>query len=164
VLIRKATVDDVPDMHRLINHFAREGLMLPRTEKSLYENLQCFAVAEMDGRVVGTAGLHVLWKDLAEIRSLAVEPANHGQGIGRQLVEMLLDQAAWLKIEQVLSLTYQTEFFDKLGFQVVAKETLPHKIWTDCIYCRKFHQCDETAMLYYTGVHGKFNAKEVVKV
>ncbi|WP_067936328.1 N-acetyltransferase [Alicyclobacillus kakegawensis] len=158
MLVRKATVDDVPAMHRLINHFAREGLMLPRTEKSLYENLQCFAVAELSGQVVGTAGLHILWKDLAEIRSLAVEPEQHGQGIGRRLVESLLEQATTLHIEQVLSLTYQTAFFDKLGFHIVAKETLPHKIWTDCIYCRKFHQCDETAMLYYTKVRGKFNA------
>ncbi|WP_051344332.1 N-acetyltransferase [Alicyclobacillus herbarius] len=162
MLIRKATVDDVPAMHRLINHFAREGLMLPRTEKSLYENLQCFAVAEWSGQVIGTAGLHILWKDLAEIRSLAVDPEKHSQGIGRQLVEFLLEQAAILRIEQVLSLTYQTAFFDKLGFHIVAKETLPHKIWTDCIYCRKFHQCDETAMLYYTEVRRKFNTEKLV--
>lgn len=149
-------------MHRLINHFAREGLMLPRTEKSLYENLQCFAVAEWSGQVIGTAGLHILWKDLAEIRSLAVDPEKHSQGIGRQLVEFLLEQAAILRIEQVLSLTYQTAFFDKLGFHIVAKETLPHKIWTDCIYCRKFHQCDETAMLYYTEVRRKFNTEKLV--
>ncbi|MBX5437237.1 MAG: N-acetyltransferase [Alicyclobacillaceae bacterium] len=153
--IRKATVHDVETMQQLIQHFADAGLMLPRSYRSLYEHLQCFYVAEDHGTVVGTGGLHVLWKDLAEIRSLAVHPSCHGQGVGRRLVQALIREAEQLGISQVLSLTYQTRFFDKLGFQVVQKETLPHKIWKDCIYCKKFQQCDEIAMVYYTqvGVH-----------
>ena len=146
-MIRKATVEDVPHMESLIAHYAAEGLMLPRTEKSLYENVHCFAVAEVDGQVVGTAGLHVLWKDLAEIRSLAVKPGFQGQGIGRYLVGSLVDEAHHLRITRVLSLTYQIEFFHKLGFSTVEKETLPHKIWRDCVHCAKFHCCDETAMV-----------------
>lgn len=148
--IRKATIDDVDSMQKLILHFASEGLMLPRTEKSLYENLQGFTVAIADNRVVGAAGLHILWKDLAEIRSLAVAPGRQGQGVGRKLVEHLITDARNLGIPHVLSLTYQTHFFDKLGFVTVKKESLPHKIWKDCIHCKKFNQCDETAMLYYT--------------
>jgi amino-acid N-acetyltransferase len=148
--LRKATVQDVAAMQGLIQYFANLGLMLPRTEKSLYENLQSFSVATLNDQVVGTAGLHILWKDLAEIRSLAVDPNHHGLGIGRLLVEHLVQEAEALGISQVLSLTYQTKFFDKLGFQVVRKETLPHKIWKDCIHCKKFTHCDEVAMVYYT--------------
>lgn len=148
--IRKANIHDVEEMQQLILQFAREGLMLPRSEKSLYENLQAFTVAVENNQVMGTAGLHVLWKDLAEIRSLAVDPVSQGQGVGRKLVEQLVAEARQIGIPKVLSLTYQTEFFDKLGFVKVTKESLPHKIWKDCIHCKKFYQCDETAMVYYT--------------
>lgn len=148
--IRKATVHDVARMQQLIEQFATEGLMLPRSAKSLYENLQAFTVAVENDQVLGTAGLHVLWKDLAEIRSLAVDPACQGQGVGRKLVEQLITDARGIGIPQVLSLTYQTKFFDKLGFVQVNKESLPHKIWKDCIHCKKFYHCDETAMIYYT--------------
>ncbi|GMA50611.1 acetyltransferase [Alicyclobacillus contaminans] len=153
--IREATVDDVPDMQRVIAQFAAEGLMLPRTEKSLYETLHCFVVAEEDGVFAGTAGLHLLWRDLAEIRSLAVKSDFHGRGVGRMIVQALITKAERLHVPQVLSLTYQTAFFDKLGFQVVQKEMLPHKIWADCIHCKKFHHCDEVAMLYYTAVYAE---------
>ncbi|QQE80670.1 N-acetyltransferase [Alicyclobacillus sp. SO9] len=148
--IRMASTADVPHMQELIMAYAKQGLMLPRTEKSLYETLQCFSIADADGEVLGTAGLHILWKDLAEVRSLAVKQGMQGLGLGRQLVSATLDQARQLGIRQVLSLTYQTQFFEKLGFQVVDKQTLPHKIWTDCIHCKKFHHCDEVAMIYYT--------------
>jgi len=148
--IRKAYVQDVDDMEQLIANFAEIGLMLPRTAKSLCEHLQCFTVVTDGETVIGTAGLHILWKDLAEIRSLAVHPDYHGQGIGRKLVETLAAEANTMGISQVLSLTYQTEFFSRLKFQVVQKETLPHKIWKDCIHCKKFHNCDEIAMVYYT--------------
>jgi amino-acid N-acetyltransferase len=148
--IRMALATDVQDMQELIMTYAKNGLMLPRTEKSLYETLQCFSIADADGEVLGTAGLHILWKDLAEVRSLAVKPGNQGKGIGKQLVNAALERAQQLGIRQVLSLTYQTEFFSKLGFQIADKQTLPHKIWTDCIHCKKFHHCDETAMVYYT--------------
>jgi amino-acid N-acetyltransferase len=149
MVVRQATVMDVPEMHRWIGYFASQGLMLPRTEKSLYQTLHCFVVAEEDGQFAGTAGLHLLWKDLAEIRSLVVRPDLHGKGTGRLLVQALLSRAETLGIARVLSLTYQTSFFSKLGFQVVEKETLPHKIWADCVHCSKFHHCDETAMVYY---------------
>jgi len=146
--IRMALATDVPEMQEMIMSYAKQGLLLPRTEKSLYETLQCFSIAD-DGQLLGTAGLHILWRDLAEVRSLAVKPGNQGQGIGRKLVNDVLERARQLGIRQVLSLTYQTGFFTKLGFEMVDKHSLPHKIWTDCIHCRKFHDCDETAMVYY---------------
>lgn len=149
--IRKATSSDVESMQRLIQQFADIGLMLPRTIKSLCEHLQCFTVAvDETEEVIGVAGLHVLWTDLAEIRSLAVDPNAHGKGIGRKIVAALLAEAEQLGISQVLSLTYQTGFFEKLDFHVVRKESLPHKVWKDCIYCNKFYHCDEVAMVYYT--------------
>lgn len=156
--IRKAASSDVESMQQLIQQFAEIGLMLPRTVKSLCEHLQSFTVAVDNGRVIGVAGLHILWKDLAEIRSLAVEPASHGHGIGRQIVRQLVQEAEQLGIAQVLSLTYQTQFFEKLDFHVVRKESLPHKVWKDCIYCKKFYHCDEVAMVYYTRYYDRFQA------
>ncbi|GEO25047.1 acetyltransferase [Alicyclobacillus acidoterrestris] len=156
--VRKAASTDVESMQQLIQQFADVGLMLPRTIKSLCEHLQCFTVAVEDGQVIGVAGLHVLWKDLAEIRSLAVAPHVHGKGVGRKVVEHLIREAEHLGIPQVLSLTYQTGFFEKLNFHVIRKENLPHKVWKDCIYCKKFYHCDEVAMVYYTQHYEAFQA------
>ncbi|WAH35563.1 N-acetyltransferase [Alicyclobacillus dauci] len=156
--VRKASSSDVESMQKLIQQFADIGLMLPRTIKSLCEHLQCFTVAVENDKVIGVAGLHVLWKDLAEIRSLAVDPDLHGRGVGRKIVEQLLQEAEKLGIAQVLSLTYQTQFFEKLDFHVVRKESLPHKVWKDCIYCNKFYHCDEVAMVYYTHHYDGFQA------
>ncbi|MDP9728316.1 N-acetyltransferase [Alicyclobacillus tolerans] len=161
--IRQATVHDVPQMQHLIQTFANEGLMLPRSEKSLYENLHAFTVVSEGNRILGVAGLHILWKDLAEIRSLAVDAASHGRGIGRMIVEHLAAEAEQLGIPQVLSLTYQTTFFKKLNFQIVEKETLPRKVWKDCIYCKKFHNCDEIAMVYYTACYEQFKETKLAE-
>lgn len=162
--IRKAASSDVESMQELIQHFAELGLMLPRTVKSLCEHLQCFTVAVEDDKVVGLAGLHVLWKDLAEIRSLAVSPQMHGQGVGSQIVQSLMREAETLGIAQVLSLTYQIGFFEKLDFHVVQKESLPHKVWKDCIYCKKFYHCDEVSMVYYTEHSERFQEEKKAKV
>jgi amino-acid N-acetyltransferase len=149
---RKAVVQDVEAMYALIEHYAREGLLLPRSRLSLYESLQCFTVAVEDGQLLGVAGLHILWADLAEIRSLAVAPEAQGRGIGRQLVERLVDDARRLGIPQILALTYQQSFFEKCGFHPVDKHALPHKVWKDCINCSKFATCDEFAYLRVVAV------------
>ncbi|MCL6517511.1 N-acetyltransferase [Alicyclobacillus sp.] len=156
--IRKATIHDVEQMQPLIQHYADQGLMLPRSAKSLYEHIQCFTVAVIDERVVGTVGLHILWKDLAEVRSLAVDPGYQGRGIGRRLVERAIWEAEQLGVDQVLSLTYQTDFFHKLNFHIVDRDSLPHKVWKDCVYCKKFDRCDEIAMVYYTQSFKKVHA------
>lgn len=134
--------------------------MLPRSAKSLYEHIQNFTVAVSGEDIVGAVGLHVLWKDLAEVRSLAVSPTCQGQGIGKQLVEFTIKEAEQLGIEQLLSLTYQTSFFDRLGFTVVERDSLPHKVWKDCVLCKKFDQCDEIAMIYYTKLFGKLHTED----
>jgi len=145
-LVRKARVDDILQAYRLISGYAESGLMLRRPLAGLYENTRDLAVVEEDGVLVGVGGLHVMWQDLAELRSLAVAAGRTGQGVGRQLVEFLLDEARQLGIARVFALTYQRPFFERCGFTVVTKETLPQKVWTDCIHCEKFDSCDEIAM------------------
>ncbi len=146
VLIRKALVRDVPAMARLINGFAARELMLPRSHYQFYQHLRDFTVAEYRGEVIGCGALQIIWEDQAEIRSLAVAPEWQRRGIGRRLVRALLDEAAALGVPSVFALTYQQAFFERLGFHVVPHESLPHKIWGDCLNCPKFPNCDEIAM------------------
>lgn len=146
--IRHATMHDVDQMLTIINQYAQQGLMLPRTKLSVCENLQSFIIAFDGNQVVGVAGLHILWEDLAEIRSLAIDEQAKGMGIGKQLVLSLIERSVQLGINRILSLTYQKEFFEKCGFQIVAKESLPQKVWKDCINCSKLPVCDEIAMIY----------------
>jgi amino-acid N-acetyltransferase len=150
MIIRQATIKDLNHMVDLINTYAAQGMMLPRSKLSLCETLTCFSVVEdpsnKDG-IVGVGGLHILWEDLAEIRSLVIDPGYAGKGIGKLLVDHLTERAAKLHIRKVMALTYQEQFFDRCGFTVVAKETLPHKVWKDCVNCSKFPACDEIAVV-----------------
>jgi amino-acid N-acetyltransferase len=145
-MIRKAIIADVREIHRLLLGYAREGLLLSRSLAELYESLRDFYVFENDGRVVGAAALNICWEDLAELRSLAVHPDCNGRGVGRDLVLACLDEARRLGIRKVFALTYKQAFFEKLGFSVIEKSQLPHKIWGDCMKCAKFPDCDEIAL------------------
>ncbi|MGO4887977.1 N-acetyltransferase [Anaerobacillus sp. MEB173] len=156
--IRKAVMSDVDTIYHLIDIYAKEGKLLERTHASIYENLQSLYVVTVEQEIVGVAGLHILGKNLAEIRSLVVAPEHAGKGIGKQLVNHIMKETAKLEIEQLLSLTYQVEFFKRCGFTIVEKETMPQKVWKDCINCPKFPACDETAMVVYVPQH------ELVKV
>lgn len=147
-MIRSARIADVPEIHSLITMFAERGLMLFRSPTELYENIRSFLVYEQDGRVVGCCALDVLWKDMAEVRSLAVDPAAHGSGIGSKLVHAALEEAHRLGVPKVLSLTYRQSFFERLGFKLVERKALPHKVWTACVTCPKQSCCDEIPMLY----------------
>lgn len=149
VTYRKATMADVPAMHELINNYAAQGVMLRRPIMMLYESVRDFIVAEMDGQIIGVAGLHIMWQDLAEVRSLAVKPDTTKKGVGRGMVEALVEEAKALGLKRVFALTYQQIFFEKLGFHVIQKETLPQKVWKECVYCDKFTACDEIAMIRY---------------
>ncbi len=145
--IRKARLRDVPEIHRLVGHYAKQGLMLARPLSELYENLRDFFVAEVDSRVVGCAAMHLLWEDLAEVKSLAVEQGHTGTGLGRELVLMCIQEAKSLEVKRLLALTFVPEFFQKFGFSLVGKETLPHKIWAECINCVLFPDCNEQAVV-----------------
>ncbi len=147
-MIRKAKIGDVRAIHSLLNHFADQGLLLPRSLSELYDSLRDYAVYETPaGEVGGVVALHICWEDLAEVRSLAVAESCQAKGVGRSLVEFCLTEAIALGIYKVFTLTYQSAFFEKLGFNVVDKAQLPHKIWADCVKCPKFPNCDESALL-----------------
>ena len=147
MLIRKAKLSDSEAMHKLVNYYAKKGLMLPRSRSALYEYIRNYSVMEDNGEVIGVGALSILWSDLAEVRTLAVKENYAGQGIGKQLVEHFLAEAKELGIKKVFTLTYQTEFFEKCGFKTISKDDMPHKIWKDCLNCPKFPNCDEVLMV-----------------
>jgi amino-acid N-acetyltransferase len=147
VIVRRATLSDVEDMHELINHFAGLGLMLPKPRSKLYQNIRDFIVAEAGGAFAGCAALHVIWKDLGEIRSLAVAERYQKNGVGRRLAVAALRDAVELKLPRVFVLTYQQAFFERMGFVEVEKSTMPQKVWGECMDCPKFPNCDEIAMI-----------------
>jgi len=146
-MIRKARISDIRELHKLINFYAEEGKMLPRSLNELYENLRDYAVFEENGEILGCCALHVSWEDLAEVKSLAVKPEHTGKGIGRKLIEGCLAETKELGIRKVFALTFNPEYFEKRGFRKIEKEQLPHKIWSECINCPKFPNCEEVAML-----------------
>jgi len=145
-MIRKASIADVKAIHKLLNAYAKDGLMLSRSLSDIYEALRDFYVFDEGGVVLGTVCLHICWEDLAEVRSLAVAEEVGFRGIGRQLVQSCLDEARELGLKRVFALTYKPGFFEKLGFHLIEKSELPHKIWGDCLKCAKFPECDEIAM------------------
>lgn len=146
-MLKKAGIKDIKQIHGIINLSASQGEMLPRSLGELYDNMRDYFVYEDNGEIVGAGALHICWENLAEIRSLCVLEPSRGRGIGRKLVNACLEEACNLKIERIFLLTYQEEFFKKCGFQTVDKKELPQKIWSDCIKCPKFPECDEIAMV-----------------
>jgi amino-acid N-acetyltransferase len=146
-MLRKAQMGDVNHIHKLLLAYASKGDMLSRSLSELYESLRDFNVYEEDGQVIGAAALHILWSDLAEVRSVAVAEGYGRRGIGEKLVQACISEARELGLKRVFCLTYKPEFFAKLGFRLVDKSELPHKVWSDCIKCVKFPDCDENAMI-----------------
>jgi amino-acid N-acetyltransferase len=146
--LRPARMSDVRAIHTLLQEYADKGLLLARSISSLYDQLRDFVVSENQGTIQGVCSLHISWDNLAEIRSLAVVAEAQGQGIGEQLVSSCLDEAESLEISQVFVLTYQAGFFRKLGFIDKDKHDLPHKVWSDCLHCPKFPDCDEEALMW----------------
>ena len=145
---RKARFADTETIYELIRDYAKDGIMLPRSRNTLYETLRDMIVAEdAEGRVVGVGGLHITWDSMAEIRSVAVDPEAKRQGIGSGIVKRLIQEGRELGVKTVFTLTYQPEFFSAVGFDMVRKDDLPHKVWKDCIDCPKFPDCDEIAMI-----------------
>lgn len=148
VELRKARLSDVDQIHALIRYWAERGLMLLRSHSHLYENIRDFHVLEdEDGHVVGVAGLHVLWRDLAEIRGLAVHPDRQGQGLGRWLVLACEREARDLGLPRVFAWTLQVGFFKGLGYRVTTREALPPKVWSECNACPFYENCREIAVI-----------------
>jgi amino-acid N-acetyltransferase len=175
MIIRPATVRDVPAIASLIETYAARGKMLFRSHAELYETIRDFIVAEESFQtpvssfqkeaaptlspletgnwkletpnILGVAALEIVWADLAEVRSLAVAPGNQGRGLGSQLVTAIIDEARRLQIHRIFALTYEQRFFERLGFAVVDKSALPLKVWSGCIKCPKRDGCDEIAVV-----------------
>lgn len=146
--IRPATLADVPSILAVVRGFAADEIMLPISYGDAIERLRDFLLLyESDGgRVVGTVAVHVTWDDLVELRSLAVEKSLQGKGLGRALVDAALREARRLGAGTMFTLSYVPSFFEKMGFSVVDRHTLPHKVWLDCVKCPKFPDCGETAL------------------
>jgi amino-acid N-acetyltransferase len=145
--IRKAKISDLKLVHKLINDFAKKEEMIPRSLNELYENVRDFVICEDNGKICGVCALHIMWEDLAEIRSLAVDKKYQKIGIGKNLVKQCLKEAKVLGIKRVFALTYHPEIFKKIGFVDTDKSSLPQKIWGDCLRCHKFPECDENAVI-----------------
>jgi amino-acid N-acetyltransferase len=146
--IRKAKPNDVPEIHRLISHYASERILLPRTLIDLYENVWAFTVAEDEdeGKLVGCGALKLYSQELAEIRSLCVDETLKSQGIGGEVAEELLNEAEAIGLKTVFALTVAPAFFEKLGFHQSPRERFPTKVWHDCLRCERYTCCDETAV------------------
>lgn len=146
--IRPAKISDADAICELINYYAERGRMLHRSLESVYESLREFMVAEGDdGAVVGCVAVDIFWSNLAEVKSLAVHGDVRGQGIGSQLVRKAIDEARMIGVEKLFTLTYEQRFFERLGFEVIDRDTLPEKVWRECFACPKVDACDEIAMI-----------------
>lgn len=147
MLVRKAKVGDVRRIKELIDCWAGKGLVIARSMNELYENIRDFWVCEEKGKIIGCAALHIDWDDLGEVKSVAVDEREQGKGVGRKLLEKCLSEAEEIGLRKVFALTYRQGFFEKNGFRMIDKSLLPHKIWSECVRCPKFPDCDEVALI-----------------
>lgn len=148
MLYRHATFADVEGIYNLVMNYANDGIMLARSRNTLYETLRDMIVAvDETGDVKGVGALHIIWAELAEVRTMAVDPTVTRHGIGAAIVRRLLAEGRKLGVKKFFTLTYKPGFFQTLGFVTITKNELPHKVWKDCIECPKFPDCDEIAMV-----------------
>lgn len=146
--LRKASLADISSIKTLINGYAAQGIMLPRTDLELAEHIRDFTLAvDEEGDLLGCGALHIYTPAVAEVRSLAVAPAAKTKGIGRAVVEALVQEGREFGLSGIFAFTYVPEFFGKLGFEEVDRGQLPLKAWKDCLRCPKFQACDEIAVL-----------------
>ena len=151
--LRKASMGDIQGLLQLINGYAAKGVMLPRTEFEISENIRDFTLAFSEGKLAGCGALHFYSPVSGEIRSLAVAPEAKSRGIGRAVVEALEAEARQFGLHSIFAFTYVDRFFRKLGFVEVERGELPLKAWKDCLRCPKFQCCDEIAMVkYWSGI------------
>ncbi|UCF97046.1 MAG: N-acetyltransferase [Spirochaetaceae bacterium] len=144
---RSATVADVDGIFKLVNGMAESGQMLRRSKYRIVTMLANFIVADTrNGELAGCGALFPLWIDSAEIVALAVDPRFRGTGVGKGLVQELLQRARRLGFPEVITLTYAVDFFSRLGFSVQPKDKFPRKLWRECLECPRLEDCDEIAM------------------
>ncbi len=148
-MIRKARASEAEEIKKLIDYYARKNEMLPRSLSEIYENIRDYWVWEERKRVVGCGALHVSWVNLGEVKSLAVAKRYKKRGIGTALVKKCIEEAKDIGLKRLFVLTYKPEFFKKKGFKSIGKEELPNKVWSECVRCVKFPNCNESALIYY---------------
>ena len=148
MMIRPARVTDAPAICDLVNYYAERGRMLHRSLESAYTAIREFHVAVSDdGSVVGCVAVDVFWSDLAEIKSLAVRESSRRSGVGGELVRAAIEDARRIDVRRLFALTYEQAFFERYGFRVIDRSTLPEKVWRECIACPRVDACDEIAMI-----------------
>jgi amino-acid N-acetyltransferase len=143
----KAKIEDAKKVSSLINFYAEQDVMLFRSLADIYETIQTFSVVEENGNLVGCCALQIIWSDLGEIKSLAVDEDKRNSGVGKMLVEAAIEEAGEIGLPRVFALTLEPEFFCKLGFEITEMDKLPMKVWSDCARCSKQDHCDETAVI-----------------
>ncbi len=164
-VVEKATMADVERIHALVTHFADRGEMLHRPVGEIYENLRDFFVARHQGETVACGALHIMWRDLAEVKSLAVAQDRQLHGAGKAIVLACLEEARRLGIPTVFALTYKPAFFEKLGFHIANVGQFPRKVWNECYRCPKFPTCQEIALsIELEGVAGSENGRAPARV
>lgn len=146
-MLRKAQINDVKEIQKLLLVYASRGDMLSRSLSEIYESIRDFYIVAEGERLLGVSALHIVWEDLAEIRSVAVAEDSGRKGVGTEVVNACIAEARELGLKRLFCLTYKPDFFARFGFRIVDKSQLPHKVWGDCIKCAKFPDCDEIAMI-----------------
>lgn len=147
ITMRRARVEDVPGIAAVMARYVEDGTLLPRSTGELYRSIREFHVAlDEVGSIVGCAALRILWRDMGEVRSLAVRPDAHGRGLGAALVGAVIEDARGIGLPRVIALTREVGFFERVGFSVADREHMPRKVWTDCVMCPRRHACDEIAV------------------
>lgn len=148
-MIKNATMKDVTKILELVNSYGQKGLMLTKSPYAIYKNIQEFVVYRTpENEIAGCVRLNIAWKDLAEVASLAVDEKHLKKGIGKELVNACKKRAKEIGLKRLFSLTYQTDFFAKCGFKEIERDTLPHKVFGDCLNCPKAECCDEHAFIF----------------
>lgn len=148
LVVQKPSLFDIPAMQQLVEPEVKSGIILSRSDNEIANAIRSYFIAMDNSKIVGFTALHIHTYELAEVRSLIVESTYRGKGVGKALVLGAIEEAKKLGIKEVLSLTYEPEFFRKLGFVEIPKESIPeHKIWADCIRCKHFPICNEISLI-----------------
>jgi len=144
----KAKLSDIQEMQNLVLDEVKKGTILFRSSDEMATNIRSYVIAKKGNEIVGFGALHFHAYDLAEVRSLIVSDKCRGEGIGKGMVNNMLEEGKNLDVKKVFTLTYKQGFFESIGFKEISKESLPaHKIWADCIKCKHFPVCDEVALI-----------------
>jgi len=152
IIYEKPTLKDIEQMQHLVMPEVQSGIILYRSDDEIAQNIRSYVIARDGKRIVGFCALHIYSKKLAEIRSIIIDKEYRGRGIGKNLVNFLIKEGRNLYVESIFALTYEREFFQKIGFNEIDKDKLPEqKIWADCIKCKHFPICNEIAFILKIG-------------